>query len=140
MHVINNKQKIENNYQVRVRYAHTDKMGIVYNGNYALFFEIGRTELMRSYGLPYAQVEEWGFQLPLIDLYTKFIKPAKYDDVININTLLITESPAVIKFEYLLSVENQIVTTGYTRHVFIKTDGNKPVKPPQFFLDIVNSI
>ena len=110
-------------------------MGVVYNGNYARFFEIGRTELMRAFGLPYAEVEEQGFQLPLIDLYAKYIKPAKYDDIININAILEMESSAVLKFNYKLTVGEEIITTGYTRHVFINMQINKPTRPPKLFMD-----
>ncbi len=132
------QKKIENTYQIRVRYADTDKMAVVYNGNYARFFEIGRTELMRAYGLPYAEVEDRGFQLPLIDIYIKYVKPAKYDDLIDIYAILEMESSAVLKFNYELKVGNDIITTGWTRHIFINAETLKPTRPPKFFLELIS--
>ena len=69
----------------RVIYADTDKMGVVYNGNYLSYFEIGRNELMRHLGLAYTEVEKNGLILPVIDAYVKYIKPAYYDDILDIN-------------------------------------------------------
>jgi len=132
--------KLEFEYKIRVRYADTDKMAVVYNANYAKFFEIGRTELMRNFGLPYAKVEENGYQLPLIDIYIKYHKPAKYDDEISIISKLTMETSAVVKFDYCLKINDEIITTGWTRHIFILEKTLKPTRPPKMFLDIIDKI
>jgi acyl-CoA thioester hydrolase len=128
---------IHSSFFIRVRYADTDKMGVVYNSNYLKFFEIGRTELMRQYGLPYKDVEEQGYLLPLIDSYLKFINPARYDDNIEIYTILEMESLVKIKFNYELRVEDRVIATGYTRHTFVGADSLKPVRTPKFFQEII---
>jgi len=122
----------------RVRYADTDKMGIVYNGNYFAFFETGRTELMRHFGLPYTLVEESGFMLPLVDAYVKYLSPARYDDKLEIKAEIKLEQKAVIEFKYNIKCGNTPIAQGYTRHVFIKQGNMKTVRPPKFFLDIFN--
>lgn len=130
---------LEGKTEFRVRYADTDKMGVVYNGNYFSFFETGRNELMRKNGLPYTKVEENGFMLPLIDSYAKYINPAKYDDIIDIHAKLIYDNSIKLKFEYNIFVNDTTITTGYTRHVFVNKDNMKPVRPPKLFLDIINN-
>ncbi len=125
--------------QFRVRYADTDKMGIVYNGNYLSFFESGRTELMRNFGLPYVEVEKAGFLLPLIDSYIKYLNPAKYDDILNIKATLEIENSAKIKFIYNIFTSTSTIAEGYTRHVFVDSKSMKPVRPPKLFTDIINA-
>lgn len=122
----------------RVRYADTDKMGVVYNGNYFSFFETGRTELMRHFGLPYTKVEELGYMLPLVDCYAKFINPAKFDDVLEINTYIEYNNTAVLQFNYKIECNNKLIAEGYTRHVFVNSQNMKPVKPPFVFTNIIN--
>jgi len=122
----------------RVRYADTDKMGVVYNGNYFSFFESGRTELMRNYGLPYTKVEELGYMLPLVDCYAKFINPAKFDDVLEINAELEYNNTAVMQFNYKIECNNKLIAEGYTRHVFVNSENMKPVRPPYVFTNIIN--
>ena len=86
--------------KLRVRYAETDQMGVVYHANYAIYFEVGRTEMFRQIGLPYAKMEENGIMLPLIDLHCNYKQSAKYDDELTIVTTL-EEMPNVkIKFNY----------------------------------------
>lgn len=130
-------KKIENTTQIRVRYVDTDKMGIVYNGNYLSFFETGRTELMRSYGLPYTKVEKEGFLLPLIDAYVKYKNPAKYDEILNVKAEMDFNETPKLKFNYEITVDDKLITTGYTRHIFVRADDMKPVRPPSLFTQII---
>ncbi|MGJ1203295.1 acyl-CoA thioesterase [Sphingobacterium lactis] len=123
-------------HQVRVRYAETDNMGYVYYGNYAAFYEVARTEMLRSTGISYRELEDMGVMLPVTDLNCKFIKAAKYDDLITINTY-IREKPGIrIKFEYeLFNEAGELLNTGYTQLVFVDMKKNRPCKPPQVFMD-----
>jgi acyl-CoA thioester hydrolase len=131
--------KLKHKTLFRVRYADTDKMGVVYNGNYFSFFESGRTELMRHFGLPYTKVEELGFMLPLVDCYAKFINPAKFDDVLEINAELDYNNSAILQFNYKIECESKLIAEGYTRHVFVNSTNMKPVKPPSVFTSIINN-
>lgn len=130
--------KLTNKVDIRVRYADTDKMGYLYNGNYFAYFEVGRTELMRAYGMIYKDLEDNGYILPLIDTYAKYIKPAYYDDLLTIEATLNYENGAIIQFDYNILKDNTIITNGFTRHIFVTVDKRIPVKPPKMFMDVIN--
>lgn len=126
----------EHTFQIRVRYADTDKMGIVYNGNYLRFFEIGRTELMRSCGIPYKDLESHGFFLPLLEAKVEWKGTARYDDLLDIVTRFNpNEIASRIRFEYRVLHEGKEIAVGYTTHTFVRADGFRAVRPPKFFLD-----
>ncbi len=121
----------------RVIYADTDKMGVVYNGNYLSYFEIGRNELMRHLGLAYTEVEKSGLILPVIDAYVKYIKPAYYDDVLVIKAQLNETLSAKIQFIYTISCNNVLIAEGYTNHVFANAETMKPVRPPKMYVELL---
>ncbi|MCW8312957.1 acyl-CoA thioesterase [Sphingobacterium thalpophilum] len=123
-------------HQIRVRYAETDQMGYVYYGNYAAFYEIARTEMLRSTGISYKELEEMGVMLPVTEMKTKYLKPGKYDDLITIR-VTIRKKPAVrIVFEYeLFNESGELLNQGETTLVFVNMEKNKPCMPPQVFLD-----
>ena len=123
-------------HQIRVRYAETDQMGYVYYGNYAAFYEIARTEMLRSTGISYRELEEMGVMLPVAEMKTKYLKPGKYDDLITIR-VTIRQKPAVrIIFEYeLFNEEGELLNQGETTLVFVNMKKNRPCMPPQVFLD-----
>ena len=73
---------------LRVRYAETDKMGVVYHGNYAQYFEVGRVEAIRGLGYSYKDLESDGVIMPIVEMNTKFVRPAIYDDLLTIKTML----------------------------------------------------
>jgi len=125
----------------RIRYADVDKMGIVYNGNYLRLFEIGRTELMREYGIPYTEVEQNGYILPLIEANIKWSGSAKYDDIVDIET---TFDPgkinSTVRFDYEIRVNGKLIASGYTIHTFVRLGTFRAVKPPKFFLEKISKI
>jgi acyl-CoA thioester hydrolase len=127
---------IINQTNIRVRYGETDQMGYVYYGNYAQFFEVGRVEWLRSLGTDYKSLEESGIMLPVTQLNVNYLKPAKYDDLLTIKTIL-TKKPLVkIDFDFEITNEKkELLTTGFTRLVFMDMNKNKPVKAPQHLLD-----
>lgn len=132
---------ISHTTNVRVRYAETDKMGYVYNGNYLAYFEVGRCELMRHYGLPYTLLEAKGYLLPLVESHVSYKIPAVYDDFLDIKaTLDFTKITSTIKFDYEISNQGMLVATGHTIHSFLKEDIRRPVKPPLFFVEMLNSL
>ena len=123
---------------IRVRYADTDKMGIVYNGNYLTYFEIGRTELLRSLGLAYAELEKQGIQLPVIEAHVEYKSPALYDDVISVKATCTLERGLLLSIRYEIHKSEQLLTTGYTKHPFMNMNTGRPMRPPKQFLDIWN--
>lgn len=125
-----------NEIDLRIRYGETDQMGIVYHGNYAQYFEIGRTEWLRNLGITYKQMEEDGIKLPVISLVVNFKKSVCYDDVIKVKTTLKKMPTASIEFDYEIENENgEIVTTGNTVLAFIDIVKNRPTRCPQHILD-----
>jgi acyl-CoA thioester hydrolase len=125
--------------EIRVRYADTDQMQFAYNGKYLEYFEVGRTELLRSTGLSYKVVEREGYQLPLVEAHLKYVSAAYYDDLLVIESSLneIPKFKMKINYRIFRKENNALVTEGYTEHVFIKKESKKPVRPPQFYLDAI---
>ncbi|MGA9270558.1 MAG: thioesterase family protein [Lutimonas sp.] len=127
---------IKNQTKLRVRYGETDQMGYVYYGNYAQYFEVGRVEWLRSLGVSYRSLEESGIMLPVIKLDIDFIKPAKYDDLLTITTILNKKPLVKIEFDFEITNEkDELITTGMARLVFIDMKKNKPIKGPTELLE-----
>jgi acyl-CoA thioester hydrolase len=121
---------------IRVRYAETDQMGYVYYGNYAAYFEVARVESLRSLGFSYKALEERGILMPVLEYQTKYIRPAKYDDVLHIKTSIIQMPGTRIFFEYeVYNDERILLTKAQTTLVFIDRTTNKPRLAPPDFLD-----
>ncbi len=123
--------------EIRVRYADTDKMQFVYNGKYLEYFEVGRTELLRMIGLPYAELEKNGYQLPLIEANIKYKNPAFYDDILEIEATVKELYTPRVYIEYVIRRKdtNELIAEGFTTHVFIKTDTKKAVRPPNIYIE-----
>jgi len=132
--------KLINTANVRVRYAETDKMGVVNNVVYLEYFEVGRAELMRSYGLPYRLLEDAGYLLPVIEAHLEYKSSAYYDDLLDIRCTLEYENKPTIKFKYEVYRVNILVVSGYTVHSYLRNDTRKPVKPPKIFTDALKKI
>jgi acyl-CoA thioester hydrolase len=125
-----------NETQIRVRYGETDQMGVVYHGNYAQYFEVGRLEWLRALNVSYKKMEEDGVLLPVVSLSIKYKKSACYDDVINVKTQLVKRPTASIEFEYEITNENgEILATAKTVLAFIDKSTNRPMRCPKFILD-----
>lgn len=119
---------------IRVRYAETDRMGYVYYGNYATYFEVGRVETLRALGITYKSLEDEGVMLPVLELQTKYFLPAFYDDELTIKTT-ITEMPSVrIKFAYETWRGNEKLNVASTVLVFVNRETGKPMKCPEHIL------
>ncbi len=125
----------------RVIYGDTDNMGQAYYGNYFRWFEIGRSEMFRFLGLPYKTVEEKGIFLPVAESYCKYATPAKYDDVLVIETSLDPKIKAGLKFDYRIFKEDgkTLVAQGHTKHPCLNHNG-KVVRPPQFLREVIAKI
>ncbi len=125
---------------IRVRYADTDQMQFVYNGKYLEYFEVGRTELLRTCGLPYSTVEQNGFQLPLIEAGIKYKIPAQYDDMLEVEAIVTTLYSPKVRIEYYVRKEgsNEVIAEGFTEHVFINLNTKKAVRPPKIYIDTLS--
>jgi acyl-CoA thioester hydrolase len=109
---------------VRVRYAETDTMGYVYYAKYLEYFEMGRTEFIRSRGRSYKTIEKEGFLLPVREVWTKYHKPARYDDMLTVETTLSTLGKASVEFSYrITNTDGKLLTEGRTKHAFISREG-----------------
>ncbi len=125
---------IEAKTDIIVRYAETDKMGVVYHSNYFTWFEIGRVRLLDDIGHSYLKLENSGFRLPVLEATAKFIRPAFFDDRLVIHTT-IREKPKVrMQIEYEIWREETILCTGVTRHAFVNEQGI-PTRPPPLFIE-----
>ncbi len=122
--------------QVKVRYAETDQMGIVYHGNYAQYYEIARTECFEaSSGMTYASMEAEGIMLPILEFQAKYLKPALYNQVLTIKTI-VKEIPTVrLVVEYeMYNEEKQLINIGKTTLVFVDKVTRRPCHPPESFM------
>jgi acyl-CoA thioester hydrolase len=111
--------------EVRVRYAETDQMGVVYHANYLAWCEIGRTDLIRSLGgITYADLEREGTALAVVEAHLRYMKPAHYDDVIRITTRVTEVRSRVVRFDYDIAiVDGDPIATGYTTLVAMTPEG-----------------
>lgn len=121
--------------KIRVRYSEVDIMGYVYYGNYGSFYEVGRVDAMRQIGISYKDLEANGYMMPVVEMFTKYFKPAHYDDFVTVKTF-VKEMPSVrMKFYYeLYNEENVLLNTGYTIHVFVSHETRKPCQPPEVII------
>jgi acyl-CoA thioester hydrolase len=119
--------------QIRIHYALTDQMGIVYHGHYAQFYEIGRTEALRSLGITYKNVEATGVIMPVVEIHTRFLRPARYDDLITVVTTL-KEIPVHHKIVFhgeIYNEQNQLISAGMVTLYFMKAATMKRCEMPE---------
>jgi acyl-CoA thioester hydrolase len=122
--------------QIRVRYAETDQMGYVYYGHYAAYFEVARVEMLRSLGFSYKKLEEEGVLLPVLMFSIKYIRPAYYDNLLTIKTVIPDKPTARLRFQYeTYNEENGIINTAETTLVFVNKATGKPTQPPTDLLE-----
>jgi acyl-CoA thioester hydrolase len=122
---------------VRVRYAETDKMGVVYYANYLVWFEIGRTDWLRETGISYRSMEEDGLQLPVIEAHCGYRQGARYDDELEIRTRAEQVSPVRVKFDYdvVRRSDGVVLAAGHTVHAVMGPAG-RPVRLPDRIRDL----
>ena len=124
--------------EIRVRYGEVDMMGYLYYGYYSFYYEQARVETMRSLGISYKRMEELGFLLPVRDLHIKFIKPAYYDDVVRIKTM-IKKMPAVRHdFHYeMYNAQQELINEADTTLVYLDAVSRKPIQCPEFVKELI---
>ena len=128
---------LEKTTQIRVRYADTDQMGFVYYGKYAEYFEVARTELFRSIGVNYKDLEEnHSLLLPVLTLQVEYKKSAKYDDLLAIHVSIPKKPQVKIVFEYQIKNQHgEFLTTGKTELVFLDKKTHHPKRPPKEIME-----
>lgn len=125
----------------RVIYADTDNMGIAYHANFFRWFEIGRGELFRALGMPYKEIESKGVALPLAEAHCKFLAPARYDDLVIIETSVVDATGARIRFEYTVLDETgeTRLAEGHTLHACLNKKG-RVTRPPEFLASLIKNL
>lgn len=106
--------------QIRVRYGETDQMGYLYYGNYALYYEVGRAEAIRTLGFTYRQLEELGIMMPVVELNSQYFRPALYDDLVTVKTMLkeLPDGPKIQFHSELYNEKGELLNRGVTTLVF----------------------
>ena len=116
---------------IRVIYGDTDQMGLVYYANFLRFFESGRNEYLRAKGIPYREVEaELRVRLPVVEAHVQYKQPARYDDLLVVETALVQVRRASARFEYTVNRGDLVLVTGHTVHACIDFDGVIQPLPP----------
>ena len=118
--------------QIRIHYALTDQMGVVYHGHYAQFYEIGRGEAIRVLGYTYKDIEAMGIIMPVVDIHSKFLRPAKYDDLITVKTTL-RELPLHHKIVFhseIYNEQDELLNIGDVTLYFMHSDGTRRAAMP----------
>ena len=127
--------------QVRVRYGETDQMGYAYYGVYPLYYEMGRTDMLRTLGITYKEMEARGILLPVASLSIKYVKPAYYDDLLTIRTILRKKPLLKLEFEYeIYNADQELLNKGDTTLVFIDAKTRRPTKAPDDFLEEIDKV
>jgi len=126
--------------EVRIRYSETDKMGYVYYGNYAQFFEIGRTNMLREYGMTYREMEAQGIMLPVRSMEIRYHSPAFYDDLLTVSTFLRKKPSKRLEFEHEIHNEaGKLIVTGKVELVFVSEKTRRPTNAPEYFMKEIES-
>jgi acyl-CoA thioester hydrolase len=120
---------------IRVRYAETDRMGLLHHANYFVYFEMGRTELLRSRGLSYREVEDAGHYLVIVDLGCKFRRPAHYDDLLTLRTTVTRVTHVKIVHKYEVFRDGVLLAEGHSTLACVDRDGRPQALPPSLVGD-----
>lgn len=128
--------------KIRVRYVEVDQSGFVYNGNYATYYEVGRSEALREMGYTYKKMEEDdGIVMPLINQFSRFYKPAIYDDLLTIVTRIPKLPTTRIRFEYeIFNEKGEKLNEGYNELVFLNKEKGRPQHAPEWFVNFFKAL
>lgn len=135
--ILQTKKMFTHQHQKRVRYGETDQMGYLYYGNYAQYYEIGRVEMLRSMGLTYKEFEEtYQIMMPVMNMESRFVRPAHYDDNVTIITQIRELPQMTILFHFEIKNEaGKLINGGRVRLCFIDMKTNRPIAAPEFLLE-----
>jgi len=126
--------------KVRVRYADTDQMKIVYYGKYFEYFEQGRSDFLRQIGVPYSEMEQRGYLLPVIEAHAEYRKSAVFDDELTVKTMVSEVPLARIRITYeVFRHDGKLLVEGYTIHSFLNAEKRAPTRAPAFLTSILEA-
>ena len=129
---------IHTTHSLRVRYAETDPMKYVYYGNYAAYFEVARVELFRELGMPYEAIEQRGIWLPVSQFSVKYLKPARYDQLLKIHTYIRKIPGVKIEFDYdIYNESKEKITEAKTTLFFLDAEKNKVISCTDFLMELL---
>ncbi len=118
---------------IRVRYAETDQMGVVYYGNYSQYYEVGRVEALRALGLSYKEIEEKGIIMPVAKMNIKYVLPAKYDELLRVVTIITEKPDKRITFRCeIYNEQNDLINFGDVTLVFMDVQSKKVIVIPDY--------
>ena len=127
----------EHSIQLRVRYAETDQLGVVWHGDYWRYFEDARTEALRACGWSYREMEKDGIMLPLVEAHIEYFKPATYDDLLTVKAFIREPPTARLRFDYeVLNEAGVKLASGYTVLGFVDATTRRPCRPPARLRDL----
>ena len=126
---------------LRVRYSETDQMGTFYNSRALEWFEVGRTEIMRAHGMPYAQWEKQGYMLPLVEAHLNYRGRARYDDELRLEVEMTMAGRASLRFDVKITQAEggAAVADGYTVHAIVDAAG-RPTRPPMWLKELLAKV
>jgi acyl-CoA thioester hydrolase len=131
---------LQNETRIRVRYGETDRMGYLHHGTYPMYFEVGRTELLRHLGLSYKAMEDDGILLPVREIKVRYLLPALYDDELIVKTFIRKKPSVKIEFEYeVYNLKDELLCKAESCLVFVDSFTRKPIRMPEYFWDLVKS-
>ncbi len=123
--------------EIRVRYKDTDRMGLVYYGNYFTFFEVARNEFMRDLGYPYAEIEADGYNLVVTEASADYHANTKYDAMVVVKTMILPVKRVRVRFDYrVFDEKGRLLVTGHTVHACLNAN-QKPVRIPAKLREII---
>lgn len=125
---------IQTKTEIRVRYAETDAMGFAHHGAYITWFELARIEMLDQLSLPYKQLEEEGYFLPVLNVSASFKKPAYFDDRLKIICYVRNRPGLRIQIEYSVYRDETLLAQGSSSHAFINKEG-QPIRPPKHYVE-----
>lgn len=131
---------MEDEIEFFVRYSETDQMSFVYHGNYVKYFEMGRIAWLNKLGFSYKKMEEDGILLPVIDIKINFKKSALFDDKLILKTKLVREPSYMIEFEYKIIKNDDLITSGYTKLIFLNSKNNRPMRCPNSIIEAIKMV
>ncbi len=130
--------KISHDLKLRVRYEETDQMGVVHHSKYIIYYEAARSALMRSLGVSYAEMEARGVMMPILDVQSKYLWPAYFEEELTIRVMVSEEPMARATFHYEVYNEaGRLINTGMTVLGFIRSDTRRPCRVPQWFVELL---
>lgn len=124
--------------KIRVWYKETDQMGIVHHSNYICYYEAARSELMRSLGVSYAEMEQRGVMMPILDVHSKYLLPARFEEELTVRISVAEIPMARITFNYeIFNEQGQLINTGSTMLGFLHSDTRRPCRAPEWFVKLL---